>query len=310
MENKTESIETKKPKNVIGGKYYRYRDGFIEVFRVIKIKNDNCYIVKYDPGYEIKNLKLKNTITKMTKADIDAAIKLRPDGVFTIAKVKNGIMDDVFISLNTPDRGTTPYCVCRQNVKDLFEVMMTGDLNNSSVGLCISQDTVPSNVNYNDMLQATEVLASTVIEVYMDDTLNSIMKLIYNIKKYDDTLFKIYSEASTHARKFRYHMPQGYCLSVRELLVNNEFMRDFDKAFNIITLSEYTITSLKKYIGDTKIPEDVLARIEQATGREINSQYYLMPFTKEIILSDVKTEYNLIRDFNDDIYLLTYLNRS
>ena len=188
-----------------GLKYYTYNDNHeVVVLRLKKIKNSDLYIM----------LDKDNNEVRLSKKEFDKYIKLNQDGFVTFSRValEQGI-EDVIVSLHRrEDLSSTsvPYAVCRQNIFDIFTNQINRDENMMYVGVSVSKDTCPVDVDYNITLACNGVLESDIVNVYLDDTLEDIMRFI-NPVNYDRVLKRLYDDIGNNKTV------SGYCKSLNEL---------------------------------------------------------------------------------------------
>lgn len=210
-----------------GSKFFRYIDGedHPEVIRITKV-DEPMNNVKY-----ITDDKIKMSM-KLDKLLFEYKL-LSPDGIINIclASVEDKI--DVIVTFknlknNIDDR---PDVVCRQLIYDFFTNNMKKSDNVNYVGVSVSRDTCPSNINFDDVFLCNGIKDNIFIAVYLEDQIDGILSL-FNHKKYDYAL-KMLSNNPPYADG---RITLGFNPSLEELLKNNNFMYDFRKSYGIMEL--------------------------------------------------------------------------
>lgn len=298
------SAKTSKANLMVGRKAYRYLDNDnLEIIRITRVKNENCFICKknlIERSTNFVNLQNSEERIILTKKQLDKYILLIPDAlvIFTIIKVNDA--DDV--AVNVIDYGkingnsTLPYAICRQNVRDFFKSLI--DIYSNDVGCSISQDSCPEGCDFKQMLAASSLIKKDIICTYLDDNLSDILSLLNHLS-YNECLRSIYKLAAEHAKVFNYKMPDGYCKTIKELLISNNFIDDFDRCFNIKSFDK-----MKFIIKDNTLENNQLKEISEVLGfRPIG--HFITPYNKTIDLSKISYNYLLIKDLNK-LYLMIY----
>lgn len=286
--------------NKIGVKFYRYNDGedYPEIIRICKVDEVKKTIQVLDSKFNKK---------KITLEDIDKYRQLNPDGIISISIVKNGNISDVIVSLgrfnNNEHDGNLPYAVCRQLIYDVFSNLARKTEGVVYAGMSISQETCPANINFKDSLLCDKLIDNRSLSVYLDDTLDDILRLI-STKKYDSILRNLYElSKSTDLGTFEPGtIGLGFCSSFRELLEKNNFMYDFRRAFKIID------------VPHPIVEEDEALSIQNVIYLENELKFnimetYLIKYTKEIDLRTIKRNYMLVSssaENNKSIYIVAF----
>lgn len=220
-------MSTNKPhKPYTGSKFYRYIDG-CEQPEIIRVSNID---------YDKKIIKYFDADGNKCKCSYDSLIKdykmLAPDGAISFSIVSVNNSKDVIVALKAFPKtkedlakdNNLPYAICRQMVMDVFSSNV--DTENLILGVSMSQDTCPANVDFNRMFACTGLDYTRMVNVYLDDTLDSILNLFDN-HMFDKVLEELYSNNPETC---------GMCTSLVNLLTENNFMYDFRKCFNIMEL--------------------------------------------------------------------------
>ena len=293
--------------NKTGAKFYRYKEGQDEpeVIRIYKVDEVKKIIKIIDNKNEKRQVNFDRLINEYRQ--------LSPDGIINISIVKNNTVSDVIVSLgrfvhNERD-GNLPYAVCRQLIYDVFgnyasmsrKVYDFG--NKVYSGMSISQETCPNNVKFQDVLLCDKLIENRSILVYRDDTLDDILGLI-STKKYDSILRNIKElSKSTDLGTFNIgDIPVGFCNSFRELLESNNFMYDFRQAFHIIEVPHHIEET------DDKLGIENILYIENEIKANILNTY-MIKYTREIDLSEIKRDYMLVSSASDgfkNLYIVAF----
>lgn len=279
---------------VVGCKFYKYLDeDTLEIVRLLKIKNKDCFVV-VDENMENKR--------NLTKRELDEYTKLNPDGfiTFSIVGLDHGTKD-VIVTLHRKkdlDGGAViPYCVCRQNIFDLFSSQIIKEPGVTYIGTTMSVENVPPDTEYNVMLMCNSVIESFIVNIYMTDTLDIVMKF-FNPLNFNELLKKMYdafskSDSEEESKeKFR-----GQCSTLLQLLQENHFWNEFNRAYGIIKLP-YKVEKLTLSIDQIDYIEKILKH------KMYNIQ--VIKYAKDIILDKIKVNYILVSDKNNVMYLLCY----
>lgn len=285
-----------------GAKFFRFIEGQEEP-DIIRISSADEVKVKYfDKSGKRKTMPYKELV--------DNYRQLRADGIATFSIVSVGNAPDVLVALKAlPTESvpaslradipeSVPYAICRQSVYDFFTNNMKKTDGVVYVGICVSQDTCPANINFNDMLTCTDLKYNRPVAVYLDDTLEDILKL-FNHKKYNDALVALES-ASKY--QFKDKVTLGYNQTLRELLVNNNFMYDFRKCFGI-TEVPFAIDEESEGLS-----MDNILFLENELKVNI-METYLIRYTREIDLRSIKRDFILVASAAEEfskVYIVGY----
>lgn len=281
-----------KRKNILVGT--RYFDNNKKVYKVVKVKNADTFSLATIDG--------KERFTKTREELAKDYTKLTPNGYMIISVVENKmkedlIQKDVVVALyrykqsEKEKQGNLPYCVCRQNVVNVFYQYAGSNIRHC--GMSMSVDTCPTNVNYELMIACDNVYNNVAIAVYMDDDLDEILKL-FRHKPYDIVLS---SGINNNVRG-----TVGYVSTLKELLTQEEFSKDFYKAFNITEVDfhiEYNKENLLLKREQTMIFEDYF-KIEMFDA-------FVIPFDYTIRLKDIKKKYIMVySNVDKQVYIIIY----
>lgn len=276
----------------IGDKFYKFSEGEkFDIIRIVKIKNSQSVMCINETSKEKSKLFIDDIEKQYTR--------LKPDGFlnFSIVSIEGG-MKDVLITLHRKDDladgNNLPYAVCRQNIYDVFTNQIQKGEEIQYIGVSVSIDTIPADVPYNMTVACNSLEYNTLISVYLDDDLNTLLSLVPRKDKYNEVLNNMYSKLSKDPKI------QGYCKTLEELLSDNVFIYDFRKAFNIEMIDfEVSIEEDSSlYIPQRIILED-LFKVEMF-------KTYVIKYDKTINLKKIQRDYVIIADINNDIYIIAY----
>lgn len=280
----------------VGDRFYKeFSDDDKEDFRIVKIKNENTFRIKYTNG----------ELDTITRDVIEKEyVRLIPDGLIAMNIVNVGKvrpedkeeLKDVIVAIYKTedlDNGVNlPFGVCRQSIEDLFTKQINTNPYVQYAGMSMNQNNVPAGCDFIMILACNSIAYSVGCSVYLDDTLEDILGLI-NTKKFDDVLSSMYAKIAPNVF--------GYYPTVKELLVNNDFMFDFRQAFNI----EKVYFTMKVNEEDYSMDLEQLKVLENIV-HFIMEEPYVIPFSRDINLDDIKRSYLLVSDEKDNIYIVIY----
>ena len=242
---------------LLGAKYYRYEGDDIKLIRVMKFYSETEVKVFEEDTKETKKITIKELE--------DLYVRLNPHAIvnFCIAKLKDGL-DDVIVTVHKMSdlmsNEPTPYCVCRQNITDIFanQIQLS---NKMYVGCCMSLETCPPDIDYRIMIACDGMHKCVNVCAYMDDTLDNILEFV-KVKEFNNTLESLFIDHVNAAVKndptlsmmkdriMRLETYDGYCKTLRLLLEQNNFMYDFYQAFRIIPIDKEVIYNSEGAVAD------------------------------------------------------------
>lgn len=298
-------------KLLLGAKFYRFDENEnIEVIRVYK--SNGLEIKVYTDGDKSKT-------RKMLIEDLHEKgyVKLNPHAIvnFTIANLQ-GKLKDVIVAVHKMSdlmsNEPTPYCVCRQNITDLFANQIQINKTKTYAGCCMSLETCPPDVDYRLMIACNGIDKCINVCAYMDDTLEDLLFMI-NSKSFDDALAGLFIDhvnydtkdnpvkKSMKPRIMKLDSYDGYCKKLKTLLEHNNFMYDFYRSFGIIPINKEVI-----YDDETRVVSvEILDFLEKLNGVNIIATL-CMEYWYDIDLSEIKNDYNLVIDKNDKLFVIAY----
>jgi len=268
----------------IGNKYYKYVGDKLELLRLVRIKNEDSYVMRDALGITVK----------LTKDELLGYTKLNSDGyiTFAIVSLEQGIQD-VIVSIHRREdilKGDNiPYCVCRQNIYDMFTHQLERSEAISHIGMSISKDTCPMDVKFEMVLACNSIVSLSVVNVYLDDSLEDILKFISPLN-YDAALRVL-------ADKMDGATVKGNCRALKALLEEKEFFNDFHRGFGIHKLP-YAIRS-------KNLTEEMVLFLEAILKHRV-LEYSIVKYGMDIDMKAVATKHLLIVDNLDNLYLVLY----
>lgn len=272
----------------LGDKFYKYNEetDTVDIIRISKIQNENLFSCKDSKG----------TVIKITReALVDEYTRLKPDGIlaFSIVNLEDKMKDVVVALYRSKDLDSgnlLPYCACRQNIFDMFTNQVQKG-KTMYVGVSVSQDTILEDTPFEIVLACNGIEYVNHVSVYLDDTLDEILSFV-NKKKFDLVLTNLYNNVTNND-------VEGYCKTLEQLLVENDFMYDFLSAYNIIRVN---------FPIDKDVEELDQFRREYLEGliKEEMFKTYVIKYDKEIDLKKIERNYVLVSDKNKEIFIVAY----
>lgn len=275
----------------LGDKFYTYdaQEDKFDVYRVTRIKNENSFVLQHQEK--------KQTIKASKDFIKDNYTKLKPDGYisFAIVDLQDGIKDTIISLYRMKDLENgeeVPYAACRQNIYDLFTNQIK-ERNKTYIGVSISKDTVPEGTPYEIVLSCNGISYNNMVSVYIDDTLDTVLSMVKE-EKYDLVLKTLKNNMTDNTI-------HGNCETLRQLLIENNFMYDFYNAFNIVKIPfdiEVIEETYELIPYQREILEDCL-KVEMF-------KTYVLEYDREIDLKKIQRDYVLISDINDKLFVVAY----
>lgn len=291
----------------INTRFYKYVEDTVIELKIVKFYNAEkckCKVIKGpDTGIEI-NIPIKTLQDEYTMLSNDGII------IFNIVKI-NDTLDDVMVTVFRSEdmiKGINiPNVVCRQCVLDLFAKMI--DPNKADyVGLSISKETCPADIEFENFLACESIKHSVVLAYYIGDTLDDILSL-FKHNEFDSTLHCLFIN---HCDSFLKTNPamadylrrkgeaDGYVQNISDLLKLNNFEYDLYRTFNIIptTLdSEHFTDGVLSKLAEKVLSEILRAKIYKSL---------VIKYDKDIDLEAINKKYCLVSDKNGTVYIVAY----
>lgn len=279
---------------MIGSKYQTYIDDELVILRVLKKKDNGSYTVT-DGEHKII----------MNEEDFKSCVKLLPDAVMNImVTISTEGAKDVYVCVNKTSDMTNnisnPSLILRQDVYSMSKNSFNG-LNSVFVGECFTVNNCPDVNTFSQLLEFDFIKHTLSISLYIDDTLDDILEVLGSrANKINEVLgnMKLSTDKS---------MIQGYCSTLKELMIDNNFMSNFRNVFNITSI-DFPI-ELDNNVSDNTI---ILNSKQQSRIEDILRKYItdvkVIKYDKDIDVSKiVGNTHIMISDSTDKIYLISYV---
>lgn len=304
----------------LGNIYYRYDEEKEdnEVLRIVKILNEKEVSVSNEDTHTIKRMELKEL-----QKDYE---KLVSHAILTITEVAIGsnangtLIRDVVImvfrnevNMDEINSDTTPDIVCRQGITDIFYEPFCNEGENPMAGISVSKETIPSGYDMDMIRHCDEVLDYKIVNLYRKDTIDTILYLIEkgSSDKWDTIILNMMKAKYDSDRQKNPFLPAdlpkdpyyGYCHTLRELLVTNNFMYDF---YYLLGITKVTFEiPFNPELKENPLPDD--QRIALQEIYEMNMcKTLVVPFDYDIDLERVKVPYVLAMDATDTLYFIAF----
>lgn len=302
---------TNNHKVALGGRYFnaiQNEDGSITVTSLLKVIGRQSKEV-----FRVKDL-INKTIFKIDRTFLlDDYSLLEPDAyvLFNIVDLQDDIQDVIvtmFKYTDMKENNTIPYCVCRQNITNLYSAMIrTQDVNSytaKDVGMCMSIDSIPDGIDYNIMTACNDISDRSIVAAYLDDSLDDILSCVKQ-SKYDKVLNQLFQDHVKNIKEevnFSDPVHMGYCKTLGVLLDNNDFMYDYRRAFGIVEVDMFLSEGLKEDGTLTPLASQIMSK----TFNKIIHGETIIKFDKDIDLESITRQYTLLCDKADIVYIMTY----
>lgn len=294
--------ESKLYESPIGAYFFKYEENEngeqeLILLRLYKVKSKNTFLLRD---------KQKNKVV-LSKKQLEEFSMLEPDGliIHVLASDPQQGVDTMCLLYRMKDINDNinePYAVCRQNIIDPFEMILNNDPYTTVVGVSISRDTAPEGFDFKSVCIAAGIRDQKINFIYKDDSFEDIMSFV-NEELYDKALM-IIKDHMDDSDNIKY---KGFKDSYRSLLMENDFMYDFRRAFDIIRLNLTIDTSINRWTEDGiyKISENEIRTIESLTKHVVISPV-LIKYDKTIDLDEIQRSYILFEDLNKELYIVSY----
>jgi hypothetical protein len=273
----------------VGAKFYKYKeDGSLETIRIVRAKSENNFIIIKDDDFSIKYTKTSDQLHEYTL--------LRSDALYTFNIVINAkddaILHDILVTMSRKQDKNKPYVVCRQMMQNLFMQIIKTDV--TTLGNCVSHDSCPPDVDFKINLICSKLVRTFSVNGYLNDTPEVIMKLASKIIIQSDRIL----EAQYNELHKRYN---GLCTSVKELLEENSFWDEVNKGLKV--------TKLNDKIENCSLNAEQLTYLQQEISY-LMDKVHVIEYDHDIDFNQIKSDYMLIRDIENKLYMISYLRGS
>lgn len=248
--------------------------------------------------FKVSNIGMKMSINELKKN----YVRLIPDGFFTISNAQYPINNgadtgfDVMCTLHRKNENT-PSLICRQDIIDVFT--FTNSENIVPIGLSVSKRTCPKNMDFSVFMYSTKAETFKCTAVYLDDSINTILKFVSPLGKYNATMRKLFDKYS--GTKF-----VGCQSNIYDLLVKTGFYEGFKEVFGILTYpfkldpSRYTFTE-----GETKLFNSHI----RLPGKKSLKNLVYFPYDRGIDTDRIGSRYLFVRTGEEpdgELYIVSY----
>ena len=296
----------------LGSIYYQSENGVRTQFRIVRYIDENTVEVKFLDGNKQK-MKLKDITENW--------YLLEPDGFVNFSIVEINELNDVVVTMVRADEIETgiPWCVCRQNINNIFEEYVSQRKDGVVVsGVSISQETIPAGLNILAALAGDKLIKTWMVAIYNTDKLDDILQCI-KIKPFNKTLeiinqVKLDSVNSSFIKKLMSEKESyaGCHKTLEGLLVDNDFMHDVYRGFGMYVVDNIYVTEEDIIKGDFKdgavIDPAKIVIIEKEYAHRLTNPL-IAKYDKDVNLDEFKNSF-LIVDRKDDKYVVIYDDES
>ena len=269
-------------KNYRGAKFYKYDENEkMEVIRFLEKKTDtSCFVMTND------DISTKRAISA---EELSYYTMLKPNAMLSVNIVGLHPTDkkwkDVIVMVGKYG-DKSDYACCRQVFIDPF----MQQLGKTKFGIALSRPVCPPGLDYDKVKSHNGLFVNRAINIYRDDTKETIMPLLASIEK---QATKVLIEC-----KQKFKEGTGSSKDLNGLLVDNGFWGILNDMFEITKL-------------DDTIQNDAL-NLEQLTFLEekishIMDDVTVVPYGYDINLGAIQSDYMLVRDSTNSLYLVSYL---
>lgn len=275
-----------------GTKFYRYEGDTLQIVRVNKYNKDTKHYYTFPiEGFDDKI----STVTISVDESYNKWVRLVEDGIvsFSILKCEK---KDVMIAVHTKEDKDIPCAICRQDVIDIFKMYSDTPENGKAwAGISVNRDNCPAEIKMEDFMLCDEIESTSVVAVYLDDTIDDILRCI-DTTKMDNVLNKL-----ADFRKDTNII--GNCRSVKELLEYHNFIYDFHNAFNVVEVPFPIMQESEVLL------RDVIGQILH----KVISNVFIIPYSKSIDTTEfakpfmlMTPEWDRCKDEDKKIFIVGY----
>ena len=293
-----------KANQILGFKYQIYEGDQLKIYRLVRHKADNTVMLISESNSKPKYVKQEDLKNKY--------IRLLPDAFMNIFLTDSDENPDVYVCVskasNIMSNKFAPDSVLRQNCVNFLNI--TQDNLNSRLDKIPVGDTIINN-DTNDSKEIVEFMRfnnidySASVALYIDDTIDGIISTLPNkvVDKINDQLKHIKSTMESANTMY-----VGYVSEFRKLLVNNYFLNNYRRLFNIVQVNWQVDLGHKSHNAEG----DIILNNEQKMKFENEIRQYVtnirvIKYDKDIDIANiVSSPHVLISDSDEIIYLIAY----
>ena len=284
-----------KRNSFVGSKFV---DKLGNIIRVRAVRNKNLFVV--EDGEKLKKIRFDDLETNYKR--------LKPNGIVSIFEVDIGNGNkDVICTLHRAvdmDKGINfPYVAARVCIVNMFASMLENDINRIPIGMCMSNMTCPTNVDFKIMLEFKKLISSSIVSVYLEDTIDSILRYV-NTVNYDSII-------SRTRRKFDPDGVKNTGNNLKEFLNNNGWNEEWNNAFNIVNVDSDCLN-----IQDNEVKGNII-KVQSNIERTINYTIDIIgiiKYNERVNLDRLRdTEHFInVKNHNEDneVYVVKYIKRN
>ena len=302
----------------LGKIFYRYvSEDDISIYRIVGFSGNKTVKAKIIEPEKDKG----NIIQIPYKTVCEEYTFLIPDSMVIVSDVNVGtrntddgmklsVSDIIVASYRIGDINagiTEPWAVCRQNITDLFSQIMVNNPEDALVGMSTTKDSMPAGVDYEIMMACESMNKSVMVNTYITDTLDEFLSL-FKTTPFDrilegNTIEHIRAVESKLNRKLRLKpgvkSVDGYCITLQQLLKENNFWNDVERGFNILSINKPIELGDDKESLSDNMRFELSTILHKAIGATMVIKYDM-----DIDLSEFRNrEYVLLRDSNKGDYI-------
>ena len=296
---------------LVGSIYYQSSNGERIQFRITRHIDEKNVEVTFTDGKKKK---------MSTKEINDEWYLLQPDAYINFSIVKINDLDDVVITMiREEDMDTNiPWCVCRQNINNIFEVMVERRDGVPLSGASITQENIPAGMNILSALVGDKLVKTYMVAIYNNDKMDDILNCI-KVKTFNKVLEQIFeiklnSVTIPFIRRVMAHRESyaGCHKTLQGLLTECDFMHDVYRGFGHVICDNIYVTEEDIIKGDFEcgalINIDKVLIIEKAFAKKLHNPI-VAKYTKDINLEEFENKF-LFVDAKHDVFIMIYDSKS
>ena len=268
--------------NYRGAKFYKYDENEkMEVIRFLDKKTDTSCFVMDNDDLSTKRVISAEELSEYTLLKPNAMISVN---IVALHPTEKKWKDVIVMVGKYGDK--SDYACCRQVFMDPF----MQQLGQTKFGVALSRPECPPGLDYDKVKSHNGVFVSRSVNIYRDDTKETIMALLGSIEKQAS---KVLSECEQ-----RFKENTGASKDLGSLLSDNNFWGILENMFEI--------TRLDDVIENNALNLEQLTFLEQKISH-IMDDVTVVPYGYDINLGAIRSDYMLIRDSKNSLYLVSYL---